>query len=167
MLTAILGAVVPGYRHVLLSDDKRRATKPGGRHAVCQTLNHAVCCFTVALPSGPRLRTLATRICRLPHRQATLATVWHRYCQFADGMGVGHAAGQGQITGNDCYPIGQVSQQTWEIDTSVQPQVITVTFTGGEDGRQTVLSVTCDASADGDPNFTIKVSPRRAVLLPP
>merc|ERR1712127_1161725 len=84
------------------------------------------------------------------------------YCTFGAGTNTGNAAGQGEITGDSCFPIGLVAQQSWGIDTTQNPQVIQVTFSGGQEGRQTVLSVTCDPSAD-DPTFTVKGETRTLV----
>merc|ERR1711935_1062632 len=84
------------------------------------------------------------------------------YCTFGAGTNTGNSAGQGEITGDSCFPIGLVAQQSWEIDTTQNPQVIQVTFSGGQEGRQTVLSVTCDPSAD-DPTFTAKGETRTQV----
>jgi len=84
------------------------------------------------------------------------------YCTFGAGTNTGNACGQGEITGDSCIPIGLVAQQSWEIDTTQNPQVIQVTFSGGQEGRQTVLSVTCDPSAD-DPTFTVKGETRTLV----
>merc|ERR1711935_101671 len=84
------------------------------------------------------------------------------YCTFGAGTNTGNSAGQGEITGDSCFPIGLVAQQSWEIDTTQNPQVIQVTFSGGQEGRQTVLSVTCDPSAD-DPTFTVKGETRTLV----
>ena len=84
------------------------------------------------------------------------------YCTFNAGEDTGNSAGQGQITGDGCFPIGVVSQQTWEIDTTQDPQVILITFSGGQEGRQTVVSVTCDPSAD-DPTFNAKGETRTLV----
>ena len=47
----------------------------------------------------------------------------------------GRQAGQGEITGSSCFPIGAVAQQDWTIDTSAYPQVIQITFSGGQEGR--------------------------------
>uniref|UniRef100_A0A6C0ELB8 Uncharacterized protein n=1 Tax=viral metagenome TaxID=1070528 RepID=A0A6C0ELB8_9ZZZZ len=84
------------------------------------------------------------------------------YCTFAAGTNQGNSAGQGEITGDSCVPIGLVSQQSWVIDTYQSPQVIQVTFSGGKEGQQTVASVTCDPSAD-DPTFTVKGETRTLV----
>eukprot|EP00729_Bicosta_minor_P013507 gene13507-19101_t len=84
------------------------------------------------------------------------------YCTFGSGANTGNAFGQGEITGDSCFPIGLVAQQSWEIDTTKPPQVIRVTFSGGQEGRQTVLSVTCDPAAD-DPTFTVKGETRTLV----
>ena len=84
------------------------------------------------------------------------------YCTFAAGTNQGNSAGQGEITGDSCFPIGLVAQQSWDIDTTQSPQVIQVTFSGGQEGRQTVASVTCDPSAD-DPTFTVKGETRTLV----
>lgn len=84
------------------------------------------------------------------------------YCTFGSGANTGNAFGQGEITGDSCFPIGLVAQQSWAIDTTKPPQVIRVTFSGGQEGRQTVLSVTCDPAAD-DPTFTVKGETRTLV----
>jgi len=83
------------------------------------------------------------------------------YCTFGAGTNTGNACGQGEITGDSCIPIGLVAQQSWEIDTTQNPQVIQVTFSGGQEGRQTVLSVTCDPSVDA--SFTVKGETRTSV----
>jgi hypothetical protein len=70
--------------------------------------------------------------------------------------------GQGEITGDTCYSVGLVAQQAWEIDTSQNPQVFTITFSGGQDGRQSILTVTCDPHG-GDPVFTVKGETRTMV----
>merc|ERR1719272_2882759 len=93
----------------------------------------------------------------LPNSQGSMP-----YCTFASGSDTGNSVGQGEITGDSCFPIGLVAQQSWEIDTTQNPQVIQVTFSGGQEGRQTVLSVTCDPSAD-DPTFTVKGETRTLV----
>eukprot|EP00729_Bicosta_minor_P007117 gene7117-931_t len=85
-----------------------------------------------------------------------------RYCTFGAGTNTGNAVGLGEIYGDSCFPIGLVAQQSWEIDTSTNRQVITVTFSGGQDGRQTILSVMCDPSAD-IPRFTVKGETRTLV----
>jgi hypothetical protein len=84
------------------------------------------------------------------------------YCTFADGQDSGNSMGQGEITGDTCFPIGLVAQQSWVIDTSQNPQVITITFSGGQEGRQSVVTVTCDPSAD-DPTYTVKGETRTMV----
>eukprot|EP00729_Bicosta_minor_P000334 gene334-30610_t len=84
------------------------------------------------------------------------------YCTFGSGTNTGNAFGQGEIAGDSCFPIGLVAQQSWEIDTTKPPQVIRVTFSGGQAGRQTVLSVTCDPAAD-DPTFAVKGETRTLV----
>lgn len=84
------------------------------------------------------------------------------YCTFGSGANTGNAFGQGEITGDSCFPIGLVAQQSWEIDTTKPPQVIRVTFSGGQEGRQAVLSVTCDPAAD-DPTFAVKGETRTLV----
>jgi hypothetical protein len=78
------------------------------------------------------------------------------YCTFNS---TGNAA---VIAGDKCFPLGLVAQQSWEIDTTQNPQVIQVTFSGGHEGRQTVASVTCDPSAD-DPTFIVKGETRTGV----
>ena len=85
------------------------------------------------------------------------------YCTFGAGTNTGNAAGQGEINGDSCFPLGLGAQQSWEIDTSQNPQVIQVTFTGGQEGRETVLSVTCDPSAD-DPTFSVKGENTRTLV---
>jgi len=84
------------------------------------------------------------------------------YCTFGAGVQNGNSAGQGEITGTSCFPIGQVTQQQWTIDTTQNPQVIQITFSGGQEGRQSVLSVTCDPSADS-PTFSVKGETRTLV----
>ena len=74
------------------------------------------------------------------------------YCTFSAGVKTGNSVGQGEINGSSCFPIGAVSHQQWQIDTTQNPQIIWITFSGGQNGRQTVLSVTCDPSAN-DPTF--------------
>jgi hypothetical protein len=85
-----------------------------------------------------------------------------KYCTFADGQDSGNSMGQGEISGDTCFPIGLVAQQSWVIDTSQNPQVITITFSGGQEGRQSVVTVTCDPSAD-DPAFVVKGETRTMV----
>ena len=76
------------------------------------------------------------------------------FCTFSSGKEVGNAVGHGQIEGDTCITIGEVSSQSWEIDDSSSPQTITVTFAGEED-RQTLVVFTCDPSAD-NPTFQVK-----------
>ena len=58
------------------------------------------------------------------------------YCTFSEGKEQGNAVGQGQIEGDACFPIGEVAQQSWEIDNSNgAAQTISITFAGGEEGR--------------------------------
>ena len=57
------------------------------------------------------------------------------YCTFSEGKEQGNAVGQGQIEGDACFPIGEVAQQSWEIDNSNGAQTISITFAGGEEGR--------------------------------
>jgi hypothetical protein len=82
--------------------------------------------------------------------------VWYGWVSFNVKIG------QGEITGDTCYSVGLVAQQAWEIDTSQNPQVFTITFSGGQDGRQSILTVTCDPSG-GDPVFTVKGETRTMV----
>jgi len=78
------------------------------------------------------------------------------YCTFSEGKEQGNAVGQGQIEGDACFPIGEVAQQSWEIDNSNgQAQTISITFAGGEEGRQTIIVATCDPTAD-NPTFQVK-----------
>jgi hypothetical protein len=84
-------------------------------------------------------------------------------CTFIDGFNQGNAAGQYDITEEYCYSIGLVANQAWEIDTSKNPQVISITFSGGQERRQTVVSVTCDPSAD-EPTFVAKGEMTRTLL---
>jgi hypothetical protein len=84
------------------------------------------------------------------------------YCQLAPGHDTGNAMVQGEITGDKCLDIGAVSDQVWEIDTSQNPQVITITFSGGVDGRTSVVAVTCDPSANY-PAFVVKGETRAMV----
>ena len=88
------------------------------------------------------------------------------YCTFAVDRAHGNAAGQGEITGDSCFPIGLVNQQSWEIDTTQDPQVIRVTFSGGQEGRQTLLKVTCDPTAN-DPTFFVLGETRTLVYVFP
>lgn len=73
----------------------------------------------------------------------------YRKCKFADGEGEDNAAGQAELDGSACYPIGKLSQQTWAIKQNVgnTGQTIVITFGGGQAGRQTTLRVTCDETA--------------------
>ncbi len=57
------------------------------------------------------------------------------YCTFSEGKEQGNAVGQGQIEGDACFPIGEVPQQSWEIDDSSGAQTISIAFAGGEEGR--------------------------------
>jgi len=78
------------------------------------------------------------------------------YCTFSQGKEQGNSVGQGQIEGDACFPIGEVAQQSWEIDASAgQAQTISITFAGGEEGRQTIVVATCDPTAD-NPTFQVK-----------
>ena len=57
---------------------------------------------------------------------------------------------------------GQVAHQQWEIDTTQSQQVISVTFSGAQEGQQTIVRVQCDPSADS-PTFTVKGEVRTQV----
>lgn len=85
------------------------------------------------------------------------------YCTFSSGLENGNAAGRASINGSSCFPIGAVSQQSWEINITHNPQVFHITFSGGLEGRQTILSVICDPNAD-DPVFSVKGEVRPMVF---
>eukprot|EP00039_Didymoeca_costata_P013899 m.217903 g.217903 ORF g.217903 m.217903 type:complete len:298 (-) comp15894_c0_seq1:172-1065(-) len=77
------------------------------------------------------------------------------YCNL-DGVS-GYAGAQGSLTQDECYALGQVSQQEWTLDDSKDPQEIAVHFTGGQgtedDARQFYNTFQCDPN-NGDPTFT-------------
>ena len=54
------------------------------------------------------------------------------YCTFPEGKAHGNAVVQRPIAGDACFPIGEVTQQSWEIDNSNGAQTISITFAGGE-----------------------------------
>eukprot|EP00048_Salpingoeca_helianthica_P006783 m.102585 g.102585 ORF g.102585 m.102585 type:complete len:288 (+) comp14122_c2_seq1:35-898(+) len=72
-------------------------------------------------------------------------------CAFDPTQAIGNAGGQGTKDGQTCYPIGSVSEQTWTITAASETnaQSINVIFSGGQEGRQTSLVVTCDPSTTG------------------
>ena len=76
------------------------------------------------------------------------------YCKLDSATEFGNSVTQGDITGNSCFSIGKVSQQQWTLIKD-QTQVIKITFSGGQEGRQSVINFICDNEAN-DPIVKVK-----------
>jgi len=84
-------------------------------------------------------------------------------CAFSPGLDLGNAGGQGSADGTACYPIGAVSQQTWALANPGPFQTITITFLGGQDGREATLLASCDPNTRSQYSASGETAPQSKI----